>query len=72
MIYKVLPNSKPLHLKNKSRDVFSQNSSQVSLKFYFKEIKLKFEEMKCGHDLARKKINTNQQTYTQRQGLDSS
>lgn len=64
-------NTKYLSLKNKSRDVFSQNSSQASLKFYFKE-KLKFEEMKCGHDLARKKINTNQQTYTQRKGLDPS
>ena len=59
--------TKILSLKNKSRDVFTKFFTSI-----FKEIKLKFEEMKCGHDLARKKINTNQQTYTQRKGLDSS
>ena len=34
--------TKPLNLKNKSGGVSTQNSSQVSLRFHFKERKLKF------------------------------
>lgn len=65
--------TKPLNLKNKSGGVSTQNSSQVSLRFHFKEIKLKFVDDEIWVWLSKEENKKhNHQTYTQRKDLDSS